>query len=170
MSGGFFPAMMPPTSQDIFMLRSTPSSPSGITFPGHRHQGDPSFEAHLFGEPRAEPAPEPAAVVRNESSWENSREQFADTGIVTTTSEQVVDLPHATMRYSEEIETSVVADDPSTAGISRRSEIVFEYDTETVRVRASSAASAASAHARTLITVDGETLFNETWRRGVNPY
>lgn len=168
-SGAFFPVMLPPTSQDTFMLQSTPSSPSVITFPGRKHQREPSFDTHSFSGPESTPPPEPAFVVQSETSWENTREKVENTGTVATTSEQVVDLPHATMRYRENIEASVVADTPSTAGVSRSSEIIFEYETETVRVQTSSVASSATAHAHTSITVDGATVFDELWRQGGKP-
>lgn len=168
-AGAFFPSMLPPTARDTLTLRSSPGDPSMVTLPGCRHRGEPDFETYSFDDPEPEPAPDPTTVLYSETTWENSREQFGDDGTVATTSEQVVDLPHATMRYREEIEATVVANDPSTAGVTRRSEIIFEYETETIRVEATSSASAATARAHTSITADGEVVFDEVWRRGSDP-
>ncbi len=165
-SGSFFPSMLPPSDQDELTLRSTPASPSTISFPGQRHENTPSFDDIEFGDPVSTPAPEPAAVLESNSMWTNSRDHLSDTGTVETSTSQVVELPHATMRYREEIEADVVADDPATAGVKRTSEIYFEYDTETVRVNATSHASRDTARAHTTVSIDDQTVFDKTWRQG----
>jgi hypothetical protein len=167
-SGAMFPVALPTRNGDAFALVSTPEAPTCVSISGKTHgAGGPAFpEAFEMSGPDEAVPPTPESVTDSDSTWSVTRHRHDDAVTVATTARSTIDLPHADrMTYAQEIEASVEADDASSASVARTTEITVEYPTETVVVEASSRAARDQSTATTVVTVDGERVFERTWTR-----
>ncbi|MFB6149296.1 MAG: CocE/NonD family hydrolase [Halobacteriales archaeon] len=164
-SGALFPKMLPPTEHGSLWLRSTPGAPTTVELPGTYHRSGVQFsDTVALDDPATTPPPTAERVSNEASSCQVRRNHFADSAAVVTDASHDLDLPHGDMTYSEHIEASVDATDPTSATVTRRSTITLAYASDVVEVIATSRCTRNLAHASTTVTIDGETYFDETWR------
>ena len=167
-AGAWFPAMCPTPGEQTLTVRSSSTNPAVVRLPGREHDGEPTFDdAVEMAKPDTAVVPTVSpAIVDSDRSWSITREQHRDKATVASSSRQVIDLPHAErMTYSQAIEAAVVADDPTSATLNRRTEIEIVYPTETVRIGAENTVSQAVTQAHTTVSVNDRTIFDETWTR-----
>lgn len=166
-SSAYFPRLIPPTEHGSLTLHSTPSQPSLLRFPGKKHEMSVSFE-NTIDVPPVDTSIETTSRynITSDGAWETSREHSNDEAVVQTSEEAVFELPHgAVMEWQSEMETSVVADDPSSLSIASTIEAALDYDTERVTVEASSRATHQTAQLTEKVWLDDQLVFENTWRR-----
>lgn len=166
-SGAYFPRALPLRNSGPFDIVSTPAAPSDVTFPGRRYEGEANFDDCLQfdGPDTTVPIESPCKSIR-ESSWSVERDYSADVATLTTDTASTIDLPHdAEMRTDTAMEATAAADDPTRASL--RTEVTAElcYDTEVVRAKSAARASRDHVNLTTTVTVDGQSIFDRTWRR-----
>jgi putative CocE/NonD family hydrolase len=166
-SAAYFPRLVSPEGQGQFTVLSTPAAASVVECPGTRHRSDPSFDDTVA----VNPPDDDAVPVR--STWatasegmrETAREHTDDTGTVRSASEDTFELPSgATMTWASEMEASVRAADPSTLSVTAAFEAEIDHGSERVVVEASSRASRETAQLSETVRIDGQLVFDETWR------
>lgn len=165
-SGAYFPRALPLREQGPFDVVSTPSAPSRVTFPGRIHEGGVRFDDSVAMVPpdASVPAAPPRKTTRA-SSWNVDRDHTAGVATLSTETASTVDLPHgATLRTETSVEARAGADAGSAA---LRSDVTAEltYDTEVVRAASSVRTARDAAALTTVVTVDGQPVFERTWRR-----
>ncbi len=165
-SGAYFPRALPLREQGDFDVVSTPAAPTELTVPGRVHDVEVGFddETEVSG-PDASVPLAPQRKTGLTSRWGVDRNHTADSATLTTETEGVVDLPHGDYRSESAVEARVAADDPSTAYLRSDNVAELEYDTETVRAETTARVARDSSTVTTAVTVDGETVFEKTWRR-----
>ncbi|MEF8814203.1 MAG: CocE/NonD family hydrolase [Halovenus sp.] len=169
-SAAFFPRALPPRESGPFDVVSTPAAPSSVTFPGRVHAADVAFddERSMRGPDTSVPLTSEFSCPRR-SRWHVDRDHTADAATLTTDTASTVDLPHgADLRRETTVEARADADDPEAASL--RTEAVAElvYEGETVRSESVARTSRDVATITTTVTVDGDPVFDRTWRRS-NP-
>jgi len=163
-SAGLFPGMVPPREHGSLTVRSAPASPSTMTFPGRRHPDGVSFgdTVELRGPDESVPVESPWYRDQGDA-WEVIRDHVGDTATVRVASNRDVALPHAEgLSASQEVEATVAADDPGSFVVRQASELVVEYETETVRATVDNRVTRDVLQVETRVTADGETLFEQT--------
>jgi len=119
-----------------------------------------------MGDPKTDIVPATSQSIKDgEESWSVEREHHEDRATVESTARQTIDLAKAQMEYIENIEATVAADNPDSAVVRRTTEINLRYPTETVSVQGTNRVTHDTAQARTIVTMDDETIFDETWTK-----
>lgn len=163
----YFPRAFPTRDHGSFAVLSTPDAPSGLSFPGVVHDAGVSFDDAIeMRGPDDLVSPASPLVSNHATAVETGREQFSDSARFATTDSYDIDLPHGpTMRWEHDVEASVRARDPLSANVHNDVRITLDYGYERVEVRTTSRLSHDLATVAATATVDGETVFDETWRR-----
>lgn len=165
-SGAYFPRALPPRTSGPFDIVSTPEQPSAVVFPGRTHAGDVRFGDRVeVREPDRSVPTETPFKRALDARWGVDRDHTAGTATLHTTSSSVIDLPEGELHADQRVAATVASDDPSTAAIECDVAAELRYDTETVSVSTESRTSRAVATLTTTIAVDGEPMFERTWRR-----
>lgn len=163
-SAGLFPGMMPPREQGSFVFHSTPAEPSTLSLPGQVHEDGARFDDTIEMAPPDDAVPVTSPLVRrDETDWRTTRSHVDDSVTVTVTSDSETELPYADLEWESETTTSVAAHDPMTVEISRAITAIIDYDSETVVIDSRSRVTQDLIQLATTITVDGTTLFDESW-------
>jgi hypothetical protein len=166
-SGAYFPRALPPRESGAFEVVSTPDAPSTVTFPGRVHGDAVAFDAGVdVDDPdRSVPLSSEFATTRA-SRWGVDRDHTAGAATLTTESAATVDLPHGPRLRSETtVEARAAADDPGAAVLRTEAVAELAYDAETVRSESVARTSRNVATLATTVTVDGDPVFDRTWRR-----
>jgi putative CocE/NonD family hydrolase len=165
-SGAFFPRALPPRESGPFDVVSTPSAPSSVTFPGRVHD-DVAFddETPMCGPDTAVPVTSTFSTPRR-SRWGVDRDHTADAATLSTETASTVELPHGPeLRREATVEARAEADDPSAASLRIETAAELAFEAETVRSVSVARTSRDVATVTTTVTVDGDTVFDRTWRR-----
>jgi len=163
-----FPIALATRKQGTFTIVSDPESPTHLKFPGRIHDIDVTFpDAFEMADPDESLLPtEPPYVTPERSVWRTSRDHINDTATVFTSSGKSVDLPHGpTMTFSQDIEATVQAQDPSSMVVYSDTEMTIDYGTETAVADITCRASRDSTQYTTAITVDDQRVFEKTFTR-----
>ncbi|MFB6298733.1 MAG: CocE/NonD family hydrolase [Halobacteriales archaeon] len=164
-SAGLFPGMMPPREQGSFVFHSIPDRPSTLTFPGRVHEDDATFENAIEMTDPDDTMPVTSPLIRrDETDWRTTRSHVDDSVTVTVTSDSETDLPYAdSLTWQSETTASVAAADPMSVEISRTITATIDYGSEAVVIESQSRVSQDLIQLETTITIDGTTLFDESW-------
>jgi putative CocE/NonD family hydrolase len=169
LAAAHFPVTRPENGHGAMTVRSTPSAPTRLSFPGRERSdaGDVTFEDRV-----AMPAPDPSSTTvtpfrrDGSSGWAVTREHTTDGVEVRKEVDAVVDLPHAaSMRRSARSRAAVDPRDPTTASASNRLELVTDYGDEVVRVVAENRIGNPATAVETRVEVGDATVFEERWVR-----
>lgn len=170
-SGAFFPRALPPRESGPFDVVSTPAAPSSVTFPGRVHDGNGvAFDDGIAMRDPDTTVPLTSQFSRpRRSRWGVDRDHTADTATLTTETASTVDLPHGPdFRREATVEARAVADDPEAASLRIESTAELDYGDEVLRSESVARTSRDAATITTIVTVDGDVVFDRTWRRS-NP-
>jgi hypothetical protein len=165
-SAAYFPLHLPTREHGEFTLRSTVASPSGVRFPGTRHDGDVEFDDAISMDDPDDDVPLTSTRVHGaDATWELVRNPLTDSARMLTRDAFNVDLPHASVSVDQSVETSVEARDPTTAKAESDVEIAVEYPSETVSVSVSSHVSRDVTTLEATARLDDDVVFHRRWRR-----
>ena len=165
-SGAYFPRALPPRTSGPFDVVSTPEQPSEVVFPGRTHAGDVRFDDRVeVREPDRSVPTETPYKRALDARWGVDRDHTAGTATLHTSSSSSIDLPDGKLHADQRVAATVAGDDPSTAAVECDVAAELRYDTETVSVSTESRTSRAVSTLTTTVTVDGEPMFERTWRR-----
>lgn len=159
-----FPAVLPTPERGSFTLRSRPDDPAVLEFPGRRLDRVAFDDAVPMDSPddRLPPSSERAS---GSASWVTAREHAAGEARVEKTDELRVDLPHGTLTREGNFEASVRRDDPGSASARNELTLTVENALGVFEVRATSRISRSFCRVRTVVTHDGDPVFEQTWTR-----
>ncbi|RBI59973.1 hypothetical protein DMJ13_19965 [halophilic archaeon] len=160
----FFPVSLPTSRRGSFVIRSAPDDPATVKFPGRR-MDRVDFDDPVDVAPPDERVPTSARRASGESSWTTSREQVSDRVQTTKSHSLEVDLPHGQLSRQAMFEAAVTADDPSTAAAQNEMSLALTTDFGEFEIDASNYISHDLCQIETTVTLDGDTMFEETWRR-----
>jgi predicted acyl esterase len=167
-SSSYFPFMLPTCGSGSFTIKSTPESPSAITFPGKVHSDGVEFADTFTMDKPDESVPLSGDFVSNATSnWTTTRDH--QTGKVTSTTFDTrdIELPHtpgATMTYSREMSASVFESKPLSWEVDVEVIIVLSYPGEEIEVTTNTHTNTNWASSHTIVDHDGQTVFDENWR------
>ncbi|GAB7011490.1 hypothetical protein JCM31271_34330 [Halorubrum trueperi] len=167
-SGAHFPVALPTRKQGTFRLHSDPKRPSLLTLPGRVHESKVAFDETLdMGQPDTSVLPVDSQYVTPERSmWETTREHINDTASVHTYSGKKVELPHAeSMTFNQDIRASVEANDPSSMFVYSETEMTISHRNQRAHAWVTCRTSRDSTQISTTVTLDEQTVFEETWTR-----
>lgn len=165
-SGAYFPRALPLREQGSFDVVSTPSAPTHVAFPGRVHDGDVRFDDRVTMEPPDANEPTtPARKTTRASSWSVDRDHTAGVATLSTETASTVELPHGATFHAESTVEARTGAEPGSAALSTDVAAELEYDTEVVRASSSARTARDAASLATVVTVDGDPVFERTWRR-----
>jgi len=167
-AAGHLPRVLPRREQGRLRVHSAPGERTELRFPGTVHgDGVPGFDDAVGMTPPDERVPVRTPYTSGETGrWETARSHTDDRARFGTSGGKTVTRPDGTsLTWHREVEASVVADAPGTAGVETRVEAELDHGHETVEVTTTGRVSRGSSHLETRVRVDGSTVFEERWRR-----
>ncbi|WP_227377215.1 CocE/NonD family hydrolase [Haladaptatus halobius] len=160
----YFPVSLPTPHQGSFIVRSTPVDPATVRFPGRR-MNSVDFDDSVDMAPPDESVPTSAENANGSSSWTTSRERVSDCVQTSKRHSLDVDLPHGRFSREATFEASVMADDPSTAAAQNEMTLGITTNFGEFEIVASNYISDNLCQLETTVELDGDTMFEETWRQ-----
>lgn len=159
---GFFPIWRSSPADGSFTVRSTPTHPATLAFPGGTRTNVDFPDATDLADPTTEPPPSPERAVGS-TSWRTCRERVTDEARTAKSHELTVDLPHGHLTRESSFEASVRSDDPTSVITHNEMRIGFESPHRTFEVVARNTFSHDRYEITTTVDLDGERTFDETW-------
>ncbi|MFB6170697.1 MAG: CocE/NonD family hydrolase [Haloarculaceae archaeon] len=165
-SGSYFPRALPLREQGAFDVVSTPATPTELRVPGRVHEGGVAFDDELdVSGPDTSVPTAPWRKTGLTSRWSVERDHTADAATLRTETGGLVDLPHGDYRAESAVEACAATDDPTSAWLRTENAVELDYDTETVRAETTARVARDAARLTTTVTVDGDPVYERTWRR-----
>lgn len=152
---------------ETIAIRSGPSAPSRLRFPGRRREAaDPAFaDAVRMAGPDEESIPAVAERATGSAEWETSRAHVSGRVRAAKSGEKRVDLPHGTLVSESTHEATVDEGNPSSVSARNEHRLTVENDLGTFRVAATSRIAASACRVRTVVDHEGTTLYEGEWTR-----
>ena len=152
---------------ETIAIRSGPSAPSRLRFPGRRREAaDPAFaDAVRMAGPDEESIPADAERATGSAEWETSRAHVSGRVRAAKSGEKRVDLPHGTLRSESSHEATVDGDDPRSVSARNEHRLTVENALGTFRVSATSRIAPSTCRVRTTVDHEGTTLYEGEWTR-----
>ena len=163
-----FPRTFATPEHGLFRLHSTPDAPSMLTFTGRAHEDTAlTFDDTVVMQPPDESVPVVSEhIVASDGASTFARDPTEDTATFSSSGSSQISLPEdVTLQVDHDIEASVAANDPASAYVRNNVDLALDYGTERVNVHTTSRLTHHIALVETMVTIDGQRLFDETWRR-----
>jgi hypothetical protein len=160
----YFPVSLPTPHQGTFNVRSTPANPATVRFPGCQMNGV-GFDDSIYMPPPDERIPTSSEHTNSSSSWMTSRERVSNRVQTVKRHSLDVDFPHGRLSREATFEASVTADDPSTTTAQNEMKLGITTDFGKFEITASNYISHDLCQIETTVELDGDTMFEQTWRQ-----
>lgn len=167
-SAAFFPIARPTAAEPgAYLIRSSPTQPSTVEFPGTTHDDGVSFGDTLaMGSPDTEAVPTSSPyAISAEGGWSTERDQLSDQATVRSAMVHSIDLPHGgTMSFDQQITAEVDPSDPQSFIVHSTTEAEVAFEPGTARTVVSARVDSASTHFAVETTFDDKPVFEQRWR------
>ena len=155
---------MPVGDHGSFEVRSTPTDPSTIRFPGGYCDPDSIQNTVSMDDPDDVVPATPQAITDESVSWTTTRTPARDTASATMEGRLDLELPHVNITRTDSFMSSITADNPQSFRSENTQRFELEYPDDLVTIEASNQFSREFVQLRTVVMWNGKELFDETWR------